>query len=137
MKKARKPKAKTYRTLKIALDRAWSRLVRLRASVNGRVACVSCRANLAVPDAQCGHFVSRVRLATRWEPRNCAPQCARCNIFLRGNPVGYARWLEQEYGSDVFAILDEQSRQSVKFTRADLQAKLDETLKALKLLSQS
>ena len=138
MKNPRKPKAKTYRTLKIALDKAWSRLVRRRAADDRGIArCCSCGATALWKALQCGHFVSRVRLATRWLERNTAPQCVRCNIFLRGNPVGYARWLEREYGPGIFASLDEQSRQPVKFTRADLQAKLDETLKAIKELSQS
>ena len=53
MKKPRKPKAKSYRTLKIALDRAFSLLVRLKASVNGRVACVSCGASMAIVARLC------------------------------------------------------------------------------------
>lgn len=138
MKKRRK-KAKTYAALKRALDKAWSLLVRRGAAddMGGIARCCSCGVAATWESLQCGHFVSRVRLATRWENRNTAVQCARCNIFLRGNPVGFARYLERLYGPDIFAVLDDQSHQSVKFSRADLQAKIDETNEALKGLQRS
>src|SRR3990167_1707970 len=115
-KKARSQKS--YAQLKTALDRVFCEWIRMRAAnKDGYSACVSCGAVKRWQDQQAGHFVSRVRLSTRWDEQNCAPQCPRCNILLRGNPVGYARYLQDRYGSKIFAELDERSRKSVKFTR--------------------
>ena len=126
-------KTKSYASLKRKLDKVFSEWIRRRyANSSGIALCVSCGSVGHWKSMQCGHFVSRVRLATRWDGENCAVQCARCNIFLRGNAVGYARWLENRYGPDIFARLDDKSRQSVKFTRADLQAMIDNYAEKLK-----
>ena len=122
-----------YATLKRKLDAVFSEWTRRRLAGPGGVArCVSCGAVKRWQELQCGHFVSRVRLATRWEPQNCAPQCSRCNVLLRGNAIGYARWLENRYGPDIFAALDDRSRQPVKFSRADLQTMIEEYQEKLK-----
>ena len=126
-------KTKSYASLKRRLDKVFSEWIRRKdCSAYGQAMCVSCGAVGHWRSMQCGHFVSRVRLATRWNVENCAVQGARFNIFLRGNAVGYARWLEKRYGSDIFARLDEKSRQSVKFTRTDLQAMIERYTEQLK-----
>lgn len=118
---------KSYAQLKRTLDKVFSEWTRRRfADHQGLVSCVSCGARMPWKSIHAGHFVSRVRLATRWDPENVAPQDARCNIFLSGNAVGYARWLENRYGPSIFAALDERSRVPTKFTRADLQAMIDD-----------
>ena len=128
-------KAKSYATLKNKLDKVFSEWTRRRLAGPGGIArCVSCGASSHWKWLQCGHFVSRVRLATRWDPQNCAPQCAKCNVLLRGNAVGYARWLENRYGPSIFAELDELSRRPTKFTRADLQSMIDDYQRKLKEL---
>ena len=126
-------KAKSYSTLKNKLDKVFSEYVRRRlCGPGGMVACVSCGRVKRWQEQQAGHFVTRVRLATRWDIENTNPQCSACNVLLRGNAVGYARWLENRYGPSIFASLDERSRRSVKFTRSDLQAMIDEYLEKLK-----
>lgn len=128
-------KSKSYSTLKNKLDKVFSEWTRRRFSAPSLQAqCVSCRQIRTWRELQCGHFVSRVRLATRWDPRNAAPQCGYCNVLLRGNAVGYARWLENRYGPSIFAELDDLSRQPTKFTRADLQSMIDDFQRKLKEL---
>ena len=120
-------KLQRYSTLKNKLDAVFSIWTRRRFNPQiGMAICVSCGTAKPWRELQCGHFVSRVRLATRWDPENCAPQCGACNVLRRGNPVGYARWLENRYGPSIFATLDDRSRRSVKFTRSDLQAMIDD-----------
>lgn len=128
-------KAKPYATLKNKLDKVFSEYVRRRfAGQSGLVACVSCSRVKRWQEQQAGHFVSRVRLATRWDLENTNPQCSACNVLLRGNAVWYARWLENRYGPSIFTTLDERSRQTVKFTRADLQSMIDDFNAKLKEL---
>lgn len=132
----KKKKLQGYSTLKNKLDKIFSEWTRRRFHPHtGFSVCVSCGAAKHWKELQCGHFVSRVRLATRWDPENCAPQCSKCNILLRGNAVGYARWLENRYGPSIFAALDERSRRTVKFSRGDLQAMIEEYSEKLKGLT--
>ena len=119
-------KAKSYATLKRKLDKVFSEWVRRGPGNVTSRACVSCGRIDFWQRLHAGHFVSRVRLATRWDPENVHCQCSRCNIFLRGNAVGYARFLERKYGPKIFATLDERSRRPVKYRRGDLQAMIEE-----------
>ena len=120
-------KAKTYASLKKKLDGVFSEYTRRRfADGQGMVRCVSCGTQKHWKELHAGHFVSRVRLATRFDERNTNPQCPSCNLFKQGNAIGYSRWLLNRYGQSVFAELDEKSRKPVKFTRSDLQAMIDQ-----------
>lgn len=119
-------KGKTYAQLKRELDAVVSQFVRRSAvDANGLVQCITCRKPYPVADIQCGHFISRVHLSSRWEARNLAPQCYACNVLRRGNVGEFALYLNQRYGPNIIAELVEKKRESIKFTRADLQAKID------------
>lgn len=120
--------AKTYASAKKKLDQVFSEFVRRRfADHTGAVRCVSCG---TVKDhwkeIQAGHFVTRARLATRWHIENAHPQCAACNVLRRGNYAAYSRWMENRYGPSIFAKLDDLSRVPTKFTRADLEAMIED-----------
>ena len=128
-------KSKSYASLKRKMDKVFSEWIRRRwIGAYGRAMCVSCGMVAFWKSMHCGHFVSRVRLATRWDEENCAVQCPRCNIFLAGNAVGYARWLENRYGPSIFAALDERSKQPTKFSRSDLQSMIDKYVAKIKEL---
>jgi hypothetical protein len=129
--------AKGYAGLKRELDKVFSEWVRRRAAgPSGLVACVSCGEVKHWKSQQAGHFITRIRLGTRWEPRNVNPQCARCNV-MSGNVGGYARWLGTRYGMEVFDLLDAQSRTMVKYNRAELQERIDYYKAQLKCLPQT
>ena len=119
---ARKP---SYATLKRKLDKVFSEWFRRRwADPNGIVACVTCGNNMHWKNIQCGHFVSRSYLGTRWEPENCAPQCYACNYLRRGNYAEFAKWIIGRYGQSILDDLIALKHRPVKFSRADLQAKI-------------
>lgn len=119
--------AKTYAAAKRKLDAVFSEWTRRRfADANGMVRCVSCGTEKHWKEIQAGHYVSRARLATRFCERNTNPQCGVCNVLKRGNYVAYSRWMINRYGQSIFAELDEQSRRAVKFTRADLEAMIED-----------
>jgi hypothetical protein len=72
----RKP---TLRSLKNKLDGVFSQWIRRRhATSEGFSVCVSCHAVKPWKEMQCGHYVSRMYLATRWDDRNAHVQCASC-----------------------------------------------------------
>jgi hypothetical protein len=53
----------------------------------------------------CGHYVNRSHMATRFDEQNCNGQCRACNRFDEGNNIGYTRGLIAKYGPQVIDLL--------------------------------
>ena len=119
-------KQKSYAALKKELDRVWSIWVRKSASVNEYVRCVSCSTKDHWKNMQCGHFIPRHYLAGRWNSDNCWPQCPVCNVFKRGNYPEFAAFLVKQRGPKFLEELIALKREQVKYTRADLQEKINQ-----------
>jgi len=113
-------KKPTLAALKRKCDKLFSIYIRLRdVDRNGTAECVTCGLRDDWRRLQCGHFVSRVVLATRFNSVNCAPQCFACNVWRRGNPAEFAGYLQRTYGNGVIESLLKEKRRTVKYTRAD------------------
>jgi hypothetical protein len=80
------------------LDDLFSKYVRLRDSVDGYCRCCTCGKTLPIKQMQCGHFMSRRHLATRWEEKNTGVQCVSCNIFNQGRQFAFGLYLDARYG---------------------------------------
>lgn len=90
-------KVKSAAKLKKELDALFSRWVRLSyADGRGFVRCFTCDAKFFWKKIQNGHFIRRQYLATRFDPRNCRPQCVGCNIYGDGKMVEFSAKLEKE-----------------------------------------
>lgn len=88
--------------LKATLDRWFSLYIRLRDSdANGFGRCISCGKLVHWKEADCGHFINRQHMNTRYDERNCNLQCRSCNRFDEGNNVGYMQGLVKKYGQCV------------------------------------
>jgi hypothetical protein len=87
--------AKPISKLKKELDRVFSLYIRGKYPP----ICYTCGAQ--GKKLQCGHFIARSYLATRFEENNCRPQCVGCNIFGRGKPLEFEENLKQELGDNV------------------------------------
>lgn len=92
----KKVKKKTISQLKKLLDKIFSIFIRTKYAKNGYVQCYTCGVTKPISEMQCGHFISRSYLATRYDEDNCRPQCVGCNVFGNGKPVEFARRLEEE-----------------------------------------
>ena len=127
MSKARRKKGKTYASLKRELDRVFSEYIRQRdMRENNGSRCFTCGLiPLSWRQLQCGHYVSRVHLSTRWNERNCAAQCYACNVLRRGNPAEFTLALQAKYGPGIIQELVDLKRLSVKFSRHELQGRID------------
>lgn len=79
--------------LKKKLDAVFSRYVR---SIHPK-RCYTC--GKYTETLQCGHFVSRQYLATRWDLNNCRPQCVGCNIWGHGQLLDFEENLKKEIGA--------------------------------------
>jgi len=88
------------------LDKIFSEYIRLRDSdKNGYVICISCNRLEYWKDVDCGHYINRRHLATRWHEKNCNAQCRSCNRFDEGNTAGYTLGLIKKYGKDIIKEL--------------------------------
>jgi hypothetical protein len=102
---------------KSELDRVFSKWVRTVYSKDGRVACYTCGKIAPIEEMDCGHFNPRQYLETRWDERNCKPQCTHCNRYKNGEPTIFARNLVQEHGQE---ILHELSKNNFKPIKLDV-----------------
>lgn len=88
--------------------------------------CYTCGARTPISDIQCGHFISRRFVNTRWNKLNCHPQCNECNVDKHGNLKVYERRLRSDYGDIVIDQLKQIANSSNKFTIMDIQDIIDE-----------
>ena len=83
--------------LRRKLDALFSLYIRRKYSdESGIVGCYTCGKKMEIKNAQCGHFVPRQHMSTRWDEDNCRPQCYACNMLYNGQPSTFAVRLEAE-----------------------------------------
>lgn len=118
----RKRKQPSLSSLEAKLDRIFSQYIRQRdADQGGTVRCVSCGRLMYWKECDAGHFVKRQHRAVRWDERNAASQCKKCNRFQGGRQDDFAAYIIRKYGQDTFDDLMAKKYQVTKHTRADLQ----------------
>lgn len=116
------------------LDIIFSQLIRLKgADEFGMVKCYTCDDVKHWKQMQCGHFIPRAQMPTRFSEKNCRPQCKSCNEDKRGNLVVFAAQLESEEPG-IVAILQEQSRGVQDYCRDELKALIVDTTRRVKKL---
>lgn len=64
----------------------------------GMSSCYTCNKQFHYKDLQCGHYIPRGNMNTRWDESNCRPQCMQCNVFKKGNYTEYSYRLLKECG---------------------------------------
>ena len=127
----KRKRLRSLKSLKAELDRVFSVYVRRRGSENGIAACVSCGAKMPWQRIQAGHYVRRQHLATRWDEKNCWPQCFACNVWRRGNYAAYSAWLIKTKGADFPRILVDLASKPSSLKRSDLEELLNHYKKQL------
>lgn len=96
------------------LDTLFSKYIRLRYAVDGKVQCVTCGRKEHWKNVDCGHFIPRGRIGTRFDERNCHVQCKDCNQAKSGNMERYHHYMKVWFGQDVIDELLLQSRKPLK-----------------------
>jgi hypothetical protein len=92
---AKKERAKVVEKL----DEVFSEFVRRRhANEHGQVACYTCGAVKHWKQMHAGHFMSRSKMATRWNETNVQVQCVACNIFRAGEQFKFGLALDTQLG---------------------------------------
>ena len=112
--------------LKTKLDRIFSEYIRLRdASPQGFTRCISCGKVVPWKEADCGHFVNRSHMSTRFYEKNCNAQCRKCNRFDEGNSIGYMRGLVAKYGEGIIEKLEVLKNQTTKYSEFEYKVLID------------
>jgi hypothetical protein len=113
--KTTKRKPPTVTSLKKKLDQVFSQYVRQKyADINGNCTCYTCGYTAHWKKLQNGHMVSRYYLATRYDERNCRPQCYTCNMFRNGMIPDFSQRLERELGEGITKILYQEANKIIK-----------------------
>ena len=118
-------KIKSIPKLKKELDKVFSIFIRKRDS-NGEIGrCVTCGRVALWMTMDCGHFVPRQHLATRWDEDNCYLQCKRCNGFEGGKQVEMAEYINLIHGTGAAEELKANGKKKFKLWRFWLEGKIE------------
>ena len=115
-------KSKPIGKLVAELDKVFSLFIRARdMDDEGFSYCVTCGKMMTLKTSQCGHFISRIHYATRWEEKNCAAQCVACNMFKQGKQYEFGLAIDEKYGAGTSWKLLIQSKNTFKKDRSILE----------------
>ena len=121
-KKPKNPKKKSLSYWKKQADKYFSIYIRrVNADSWGNVICFTCRAIKHWKELQCGHYIPRNHLSTRFSEMNCAVQCVGCNLYGRGKHDEFALHLIDKYGDNILEDLNTQKKKPIKYKIADYQ----------------
>ena len=91
----RRTKDKRIPDLKRELDAIFSEFIRLRdMATDGKVYCFICVERMTWRQSECGHYIQRGELATRYDEENCHAICEECNNYDPRHQEHYAQALE-------------------------------------------
>lgn len=118
--------SKSRKKLIADLDREFSQYTRLSyADENGYNKCYTCGRRAHYKEMQCGHFMPRSLMATRWNGNNARPQCGVCNSSANGRRDTFRRNLISEIGIEAVENIEVESKQMALFGFHDLQHRLE------------
>lgn len=135
--KFKEKKANSPKVLKKNLDTILSLYVRRRASDSmGMATCITCGIRKHYKELQAGHYISRDNYSVRYDLRNIAVQCFKCNMKFGGckggNLVQYTKYLLNNYGADWLQKLIKDGEQIKQWTAEELKSEIEKFRELLK-----
>ena len=110
------PKAKIRHYLIKKLDTIFSKYIRLRDSNSEGIGfCITCGKPGYWKYMDCGHFIKRQHMSTRYDEKNCNLQCKGCNCFEQGADALYTLALEKKYGPGTSLLLLEMRNHRTRY----------------------
>lgn len=109
---------------------------RYGADKNGYNTCYTCGARYHWKDMDCGHYIKRRFLNTRWDFKNVNPQCRYCNRTLGGNYGVYEPKIKKELGEDEVLKMWDRAYSNSKLSTTALKIMLETYKKMLKSLDK-
>ena len=118
------------------LDTVFSQYIRLRDMIGKSCTfqCISCGKIKPINQADCGHYINRQHMATRFNEMNCNAQCRSCNRFDEGNMQGYRRNLVFRHGEQKVQLLESMNYETREYTEFEYKLLIDHYKKEIKRL---
>lgn len=133
----RPPKVSDKQKIIRKLDDLFSEYIRIRnCDEEGNVKCITCGDGHHWTDVDCGHFVKRGNMTTRWHIQNSGEQCRLCNSTHDGKEDDHAEYIDRTYGPGTADQLRRLGKGEAHFSERELQSMYEELkseVKALKL----
>jgi len=100
-------------------DQWFSRFIRIRDIITGEYCrCVTCGKSIHWKyEAQCGHYATRGKAATRYNEQNCHAQCVYCNGQNKGEQAKHGFKIDDMYGEGTARSLIELSGTLTKHSK--------------------
>ncbi len=131
-------KSKSTAKLQKDLDAVYSEYIRRKdADPNGFVRCYTSGKVFHWKQIQCGHFISRRHLSTRWYEKNTKPQSVAENVFNQGNGPVFARKLIEEYGPGILEELEIKKNNICKMGNFEYEILIKEYKAKIEVLNRS
>lgn len=116
-------------------DTYFSECIRLRdADHRGIVACITCGDEHHWTDIDCGHYVHRANMATRYELENSNGQCRLCNSAPDDKFTEHGEAIDKKYGPGTAERLRKLGNTERHFMEHELQGMIEELKKEIKAL---
>lgn len=97
------------------LWKVFSEYIRLRdVDESGYGSCITCGRIIHYSRGDCGHGIPRQHKATKYDERNNALQCKRCNGFEGGKREVYKEQVNKRYGPQTWEKLEIMSRMTCR-----------------------
>lgn len=129
------PKTKSVSQLRDKLDAVYSQWIRRSAAdPKGTVKCYTCPKVDHWKNLQCGHYISRRHMSTRWFEKNTKVQCVGCNVFNQGNGPAFSLALVREYGPTILEELEIKKNNICKMGKFEYELLIQEYTQKLKQL---
>lgn len=108
-------------------DKYFSWYIRKSKSIDGIYCkCVTCSKIAPWKEMDCGHYMERDNYPTRYDEKNCNPQCKHCNKHRKGRQALHGRYIDEQHGKGTADELIEKSKLLAKFTKLGLDEKAAE-----------
>lgn len=118
------PAKSNLSTLVRKLDGVFSEYIRLRDSRQfgyRAFRCISCGQIKPYEKADCGHFISRKHMSTRFDENNCHAECSYCNRFSADHLIAYQNNLKRLLGEDKYNLLIARGHMTKKWSSYELE----------------
>ena len=100
------------------LDNEFSMFIRHQYGVY--TSCCTCGASAGWKSFDCGHYMPRDNMATRFDERNCEPQCVVCNRVNDGEDKRFRAFLVEKHGETVVLEVEALAKTRKDLSRNDL-----------------
>lgn len=118
------------------LDKVFALYIRLRDVMpSGYGKCISCGKIKPYGELDCGHFYSRINMATRFDEDNCSAECRGCNRVSADHLIFYQENLIKKIGVARFSTLQSRAHSIKKWEDYELEEMIKKYTKEVKRLS--